>query len=102
MPTIVYVLAIVYILAINFYGILMLHFQKKSRTQGDEESIAISDGKLLLTGIMGGAIGIYIFMFIFKYRLRSLVMMVLMPVIITLNVYIVYLSFSNGFGIFIP
>lgn len=98
MPTIVYVLIIVYILAINLYGILMLHYQKKSRAQGDEETIAISDGKLLLTGILGGAIGIYVFMFIFKYRLKSLVMMVVLPVIIALNAYIVYMTFTNGFA----
>lgn len=102
MPTIVYILIIVYIIAINLYGILMLHFQKKSRAQGDEETIAISDGKLLLTGFLGGAIGIYVFMFIFKYRLKSLVMMVVLPVIIALNVYVVYITFTNGFSYLIP
>lgn len=98
MPIIFYVLIISYIIAVNFYGILMLHFQKKDREKGDEENISISDGKLLLTGLLGGAVGIFVFMFIFKYRLKSLVMMVLMPVIIALNVYLVISALNGGFG----
>ena len=76
----------------------MLHFQKKARNDGDEENIAISDTKLMLTGLLGGATGIFVFMFIFKYRLRSMFMMVLMPVFIALNFYIIYKAFSGGFG----
>jgi len=102
MVVLIYVLTIVYLLAINLYGILMLHFQKKARQNGDEENIGISDTKLLLTAVLGGATGIYIFMFIFKYRLKSLVMMVFMPVMIALNVYIVVMAVRGGFGGFIP
>ncbi len=101
MPIIVYVLTIVYFLAINFYGVLMLNFQKKAREKGDEENIAISDTKLVLTGILGGATGIFIFMFIFKYRLKSLFMMVLMPMFIALNVYLIIMILNGGFGFFI-
>jgi uncharacterized membrane protein YsdA (DUF1294 family) len=96
MPTIFYIIFGVYIIAINFYGILMLKFQKKARIDGDEENIAISDGKLLLTGILGGALGIFVFMFIFKYRLKSLFMMVLMPVFIAITIYFVVMLFTNG------
>lgn len=101
MPVLVYVLTIVYIIAINLYGILMLRFQKKAREDGDEENIAISDTKLLLAGLLGGATGIFIFMFIFKYRLKSLFMMVLMPVFIALNVYMLIMIINGGFGFFI-
>ncbi len=80
----------------------MLHFQKKAREDGDEENISVSDTKLLLAGILGGATGIFIFMFIFKYRLKSLFMMVLMPVFIALNVYILIMTFHTGLGFFIP
>ncbi len=98
MPIIVYIIVIVYLLAVNLYGILMLNFQKNSREHGEEESIPVSDVKLLLTGALGGAIGIFTFMFILKYRLKSLLMMVLMPIFITLNVYIIYMFFSQGFS----
>lgn len=102
MVVLIYVLTVVYLLAINLYGILMLHFQKKARQDGDEENIGVSDSKLLLTAVLGGATGIYIFMFIFKYRLKSLVMMVFMPVMIALNVYIVIMAIRGGFSGFIP
>ena len=101
MPALIYVITIVYLIAINLYGVMMLRFQKKAREQGDEENISISDGKLLLTGILGGATGIYIFMFILKYRLKSLFMMVLMPVFIALNVYMVIFLFNSGYNLLI-
>ena len=87
---------IVYLLAINVYGIFILKFQKQSREEGDDESIIISDTKVLLTALLGGALGIYVFMFIFRYRLKSLVMMVLMPVIITINVFVVIMLIRRG------
>lgn len=101
MQILTYILLVVYIIAINLYGILMLHYQKKAREDGDEENIGISDTKLLLTGFLGGALGIYVFMFIFKYRLKSLFMMVLMPLFIALNAYIIFTTLSGGFGIYI-
>lgn len=101
MPVLIYVLTIVYLVAINFYGILMLNFQKKARQNGDEENIAISDTKLFLAGLLGGATGIFVFMFIFKYRLKSLFMMVFMPVLIALNVYVIILILNGGFGLYL-
>ena len=101
MPTIFYILIIVYVIAINLYGVMMLRFQKKAREEGDEENITISDTKLMLAGLLGGATGIFIFMFIFKYRLKSLFMMVLMPVFIALNIYLLIMVFNGGFGFFV-
>ena len=101
MPILFYIITVVYIIAINLYGVLMLRFQKKARADGDEENIAISDTKLLLAGLLGGATGIFIFMFIFKYRLKSLFMMVLMPVFIAINVYVLFLILNGGFGFFV-
>lgn len=96
MPTLFYIIIIVYIIAINLYGILMLRFQKKAREDGDEENIGISDTKLLLAGILGGATGIFVFMFVFKYRLKSLFMMVLMPVFIAINIYLLFIALNSG------
>lgn len=101
MPFIIYLILIVYVIAINLYGVLMLRFQKKAREDGDEESIIVSDSKLLIAGLLGGATGIFIFMFIFKYRLKSLFMMVLMPVFMAINYYILFLLLNGGFGLFV-
>ncbi len=66
----------------------MLHFQKKAREDGDDENITIGDSRLFIAGLLGGATGIYLFMFIFKYRLKSFFMMVFMPVLVAVNVYL--------------
>ena len=96
MPVLVYIVFIVYIFAVNLYGVLILHFQKKSREE--ESSGKVSDAKLLLAAILGGATGIFVFMFIFKYRLKSLFLMVTLPVIISINVYLIIMALRNGFG----
>ncbi len=98
MPTFLYVLIGVYLIAINFYGVIMLNFQKKAREDGDEENVSIGDSKLLLSGILGGATGIFVFMFIFKYRLKSMLLMVIMPVLIAINGYVIYLLCTNAVG----
>ncbi len=101
MPILFIILFIVYLFAINFYGVLILHFQKKSREELDEHS-KVSDVKLFLTALLGGALGIYVFNFIFRYRLKSFVFMVVMPLIIALNVYLVIVAFRNGRTYYFP
>ncbi len=94
------IVLITYLVAINFYGVLLLVFQKRDREEGDEESIAISDVKLLLTGALGGAIGIFASMFALKYRLRSFLLMVLLPVMIAITVYVAISLFSGNYAFF--
>ncbi len=96
MPTIFYILLITYVIAINLYGVLMLKFQKKA--QDDDQYTKISDAKIYLAGILGGATGIFIFMFILKHNLKSLLMMVLMPMFIVINFYLIITVFNGGFG----
>ena len=101
MPVIVYILSITYLVAINFYGILLLFFQKKATDEYDEDS-KISDMRLLFTGLLGGAAGIFTFMFILKYRLKNMKLMILLPVFAALTVYIAVIFFSGrlNFNIF--
>lgn len=99
MPILFYILLIVYIIAINVYGVLMLHYQKKARNDG-YENYNISDTKLILAGLLGGAIGIFAFMFILKYRTKSIFLMILMPIFIALNIYILIAMMKSGFGLF--
>lgn len=101
MPTIIYVLTIVYLIAINLYGVLILRYQKKEREIYEDQPPTVRDSKLMLTGLLGGATAIFVFMFIFKYRLKSLYMMVLMPLLIVLNVYTILAVFNGGINYFI-
>lgn len=95
-----YVIFIVYILAVNFYAVLLVKSQRDESI--DENGKAKSgDGKLILTAILGGAISIYVSMFIMRYRLKNLLLMILMPVIAVLNVYFCYVAFRSGFTFFV-
>lgn len=91
-----YVLIATYFLAINIYGAIILKLQKKDTEKEDLTKKNIRDSRLVLTGILGGALGIYIFMFIYKYRLKSMFLMILMPLLIALTVYLIFTLFNNG------
>lgn len=95
--TLFYIIFIVYLLAINFYSVVLLKEQKKSFEDCNEDD-KIHDGKLFITALLGGALGIYITMFVMKYRLKSLFLMVVIPVLIALNVYLVIIVFRSNFG----
>lgn len=102
---------LVYFLAINVYGFILVYVQRKSREKNDgqndgespaslplcEKKQTVSDGKLFIAGALGGATGVYVAMFVFKYRLTSLLLMVVMPVLIALNIYILIFGFYNDF-----
>ncbi len=55
------------------------------------------DWKLLLCGALGGAITIYVCMFIFKYKLNNLLLMLVMPIFAAVNGYLWFMLFSSGF-----
>lgn len=113
---ILYVLLAAYILAVNFYAFLLvktLHDKEQEDELNRQAEPLISsvsptpklterpNGKLLLTGILGGAITIYACMFIFKYKRTDLLLMLLMPLFAVLNVYIWVMLFRNGFSFFV-
>ena len=99
MPILIYALATVYVLAINVNAFLLLKTQKKERLSGMPHTV--SDGKIFMTALLGGALTIYVSMFILKYRTKNLFFMVVMPLIITVNVYICIVLFTNDFGLFL-
>ena len=80
------------------------YFTNKKFTENEEKRIRkmnkekVGDIKLFLPALLGGAGGIYAFMFIMKYKLKSMLFMLLMPVLTAIDVYLVYLLFSWNFG----
>ena len=104
---IVYILLIAYLLAVNVYAFLYVktikdrELEKQNSTTTTPVSSPNSEkiiGKLCVTGILGGAITIYICMFLFKYRRNDLLLMVLMPIFGVLNIYTAVLFFRYGFS----
>ncbi|MBQ8291754.1 MAG: hypothetical protein IJX88_04530 [Clostridia bacterium] len=55
-------------------------------------------GKLFAAGALGGAITIYVCMFIFKYKRSNLLLMVMMPLLGVLNIYLWVILFRSGFS----
>ncbi len=116
---ILYIMLVAYILAINFYAFLLVKSlrDKEKQDELNKQTAPISEfsvssdnkqnniqqgdkfiGKLLITGLLGGAISIYACMFIFKFQRSNLLLMVLMPLLGVLNVYLFVLMFRSGFG----
>ncbi|MCI9407398.1 MAG: hypothetical protein HFK06_03485 [Clostridia bacterium] len=95
-----YILIIVYILSVNFYAVMLIKSQRDE--YGEDETMKKSgDGKIILTAILGGAISIYISMFIMRYRTKNLLLMIMLPVIGVLNVYLFFLAFRSGATFFV-
>ncbi len=93
------IILITYLLSINVYAFLLIFFQKKQHEENMESTI--KDSKLFLTGLLGGAVGIYVAMFIYSYRLQSLFLMIVIPILIVLNAYVLIMAFTGGFGFLI-
>lgn len=106
-----YILLVAYILAVNFYAFLLV----KSLRDTEREAEAVRQGepiasatteapkppqkylsKLIVTGVLGGAVTIYVCMFLLKYKRNDLLLMVLMPLLGVLNVYLFVMLFRNG------
>ena len=92
-----YILLCVYAAAINFYAVVLV----KRLKEESESSGKKSDGRLFLTGLLCGAIAIYACLFAFKYRQKSLALMLLMPLLGALNVIFYFFAFRCGQTIFV-
>ncbi len=116
---ILYVLLFAYILAINFYAYLLVKgfrdkereaelrareqtlIEKPNSSPAENRPVERITGKLCITGLLGGAITIYVCMFLLKYRRADLLLMVLMPLLGVLNIYLWVILFRSGFSFFI-
>ena len=86
-----------YVFAINFYAFILMLLQKRQVTHNANGNRKISDGKILLSGTLGGSLGVFLSTFFLKYRRDSLLIMVLMPIITAIYVYLILKLFSFGF-----
>ncbi|MBO5412039.1 MAG: hypothetical protein J6A38_03045 [Clostridia bacterium] len=113
---ILYALLIAYILSVNFYAFLLVKsLRDQDRATVDELPSSTQPnqtpptekppekflGRLFATGALGGALTIYICMFIFKYKRDNLLLMVFMPMLAVLNIYLFVLLFRSGFSFFV-
>lgn len=90
-----YVVFGTYIIAVNVYSVMLL-LSIRNETLMDEDKLNSGDGKLLLSAILGGAIGIYVTMFITRFKLKNMLLMILLPVIAVLNVWFCVVAFRSG------
>lgn len=90
-----YIIFAVYIAAVNFYAVLLIKSQRDG--DGGTNGKPAGDGKLILTAILGGALALYISMFVMRYRTNNLLLMILLPVAAVLNIWFFYLAFRSGF-----
>lgn len=90
-----YIVFSVYIVAVNFYAVMLIRSQRDEN--GATDGKVTGDGKLILTAILGGAIALYVSMFIMRYRLNNILLMLLLPVIAVFNVYFFVLAYRSGF-----
>ncbi len=93
-----YIIFSVYILAVNFYAVILIKTQREDYGGDDKPA---GDGKLILTAILGGALAIYVSMFVMRYRLNNILLMIILPVIAVLNVWFFFLAFRSGFTFFV-
>lgn len=92
----IYIIIGVYLTAINIYAVILMKEQRKSIDDCDNNN-KVHDGKIFITALLGGAAGFYFYMLTKKYRLKSLFLMVMLPVLIAMNIYFLILAFRSNF-----
>ncbi len=91
-----YIMFAAYIIAVNVYSVMLLLAQR-NEYMSDESKLNAGDGKLILSALLGGAIGIYVTMFITRFKLKNMLLMILLPVIGVINVWLCVVAFRSGF-----
>lgn len=95
MIVLIRIIVATYFIAINVYSFLLMLSQKRANEDG--KSNAVRDGNIIVAAMLGGALGVYVSMFVFHYRLKSLYLMVLMPVLVVINIYLLVTGFLRDF-----
>lgn len=90
-----YLIAIAYFVAVNIYGFCLVKAQK-DESDGEKAN----DKKLFFAGLLGGALTVYIFLFVYRFRLKNAFLMITLPVLIVVEGYLAFLLFRSG--VFVP
>ena len=85
----------------NFIGVyscrkLLCGYAARISTKRIRRQSRKADRKIILAAILGGALAIYVSMFVMRYRIKNILFMILMPVVAVLNIYFFYLAYSSG------
>jgi uncharacterized membrane protein YsdA (DUF1294 family) len=91
------ILIATYLLAINVYGVIILKYQKNEIKSIRATKPLIKDVRIFFTGVLGGAPLIYIFMFIFRHKLKNMLFMIIFPILVALYGYLIYLFFKYNY-----
>ena len=90
---IISILFIIYLLAVNFYAFMLV---KNLKDKDDTDDFKGDDSKLALAGLLGGAIAIYVCMFIYKYKQTNVLLMILMPLLGVLHIFLCIVLLRYG------
>ncbi|MBO4323606.1 MAG: DUF1294 domain-containing protein [Clostridia bacterium] len=99
--TIIRICVAVYYAAVNVFGFVIMNIQKKGM-DNEETCNRVSDGKIFFAALLGGAVGIYIAMFVLKYKLKSVAFMVLTPVIAAAHICFIIFGYTQNFAFISP
>lgn len=82
-----YSLLAAYLVIINILSVLMFGYDKlKAKKNGWR----IPESRFLVLGLLGGAVGIYIGMRIFRHKTKHMLFIVGIPLLMVLNLVIIY------------
>ena len=95
--TIIKILVGAYYLSANVFGFMIVNSQKKSE-ENKETCNKVTDGKIFFSSLLGGALGVYIAMFVFKHNLKSITFMVLTPVIAVAHICFLFFGYAQNFA----
>lgn len=76
---------LIYILAINITGFLIMWYDK---AMARARKYRVPESRLLLLAILGGSVGVYLGMHIFKHKINNLVFTIGVPVILVAQIII--------------
>jgi uncharacterized membrane protein YsdA (DUF1294 family) len=86
----------VYLIAINLAGFLLALYDKRRAIKG---RYRVPEKTLLLLACVGGSVGMFISMLIFRHKTRHMKFMLGIPAVILVQAAVVFLLLNNILGV---